>query len=150
MAGSMEPRPGEGRFDALVRWLGAKDAKTEQFAVTMLCQVGKQAALPLIMEAMSRGKRSKHRVAILDVVQRIGGPLLPEEWLRLRSLFQHRDPAVRRKAAEVIMSMAPGGAPTSDAELAMMRIFNPLLAVPPRRRVRPRRPFSPPVRRRLD
>ncbi len=94
MAKSTEPRPGEGRFDALVRLLGSKDPQTRQEAAAMLRQAGKPAAPPLVNEAIKPGKRSHHRIAILDVVQQIGGPLGPDDMSRLQDLLRHRDPCV--------------------------------------------------------
>jgi hypothetical protein len=134
MAKSTEPRPGEGRFDTLVRLLGSKDPQTRQEAAAMLRQVGKPVAPPLVIEAIKPGKRPQHRIAILDVVQQIGGPLGPDDMFRLQDLLRHRDPAVCRKAEQVIMSMAPGGMPKTDAELAMARTLNPFLRPPPNRR----------------
>ena len=130
MAISMEPRPGEGRFDLLLRWLTSKDMKKNQFAVNTLCGLGKPVVSALVMEAILPGKRAQLRIALLDVVQRIGGPLGPEDMFRLRDLLLHRNHAVRRKAEEVIMSMAPGGVPKTDAELAMARTLNPFLRPP--------------------
>jgi hypothetical protein len=126
----MEPPGGEGRFDVLVRWLGLEDPQKNSLAVEMLCHLGKEVVASLIQAAIEPGKRSHHRVAILDVVERIGGPVGWDEMSGLQSLLRHNDPNVALKAERVIMSMSPGGVPTSPEGLAMMRAFNPFLAVP--------------------
>jgi hypothetical protein len=74
------------------------------------------------------------------VVQKIGGPLGPDDMFRLQDLLRHRDPAVCRKAEQVILSMSPGGVPKTDAELAMARTLNPFLTIPPRHLPRRRTP----------
>lgn len=134
MAKSTDPRPGDGRFDTLVRWLGSKDRQKFQFAVITLCGLGQAAAMPLVIEATRPGKRSQHRIAILNLVQKIGGPLDPEDMFRVQDLLRHRDLGVRRKAEEVIMSMSPSSLPKTDVALAMARTFNPFLQPPLSRR----------------
>ena len=129
-------RPGEGRFGMLVRWLGLKDTAKKEKAVEMLCRVGKPVTPLLVCEATKPGKRSQHRVAILDVVRRIGGPFELDEVFALQSLLRHRVPAVRQKAEETIMAASPCGAPDSPETAAMMRAFNPLLRVIPHRPIR--------------
>ena len=52
----------------------------------------------------------------------------------LQSLLRHRNPGVGQKAEQVIMSMIPGGPPTSPEAAALARAFNPFLAPLPRRR----------------
>ena len=129
-------RPSQGRFDLLIKWLGLKDPQKKGEAVSLLCRAGRLATPLLVQEAIKSGKRSQHRIAILDVVQQIGGPLGMDELLNLQSLIQHRDPGVRQKAEQVIMAVGPCGLPTSAKELALMRIFNPFLAPPIQRPTR--------------
>ena len=142
MAGRMEPRPGEGRFDTLIRLLGQKDPQTRQEAAAMFCQVGKQAVPPLIREVLKPGKRSQHRVAILDVVQQIGGPLGFDEMSGLQLLLRNRALDVREKAERVIISLRPGDMPDTPEDLALERAFNPFLRPLPHRPRRARRPRS--------
>lgn len=93
---TIEPPPGEKNFDTLVKWLNSKDPQKRLVATTVLCRVGKPTAPLLVFEAIKPGKRSQHRIALLDVVQQIGGPLGPEQLFSLRDLPRHRDPAVCR------------------------------------------------------
>jgi hypothetical protein len=92
---------------------------------------GKPAVEPLAQEAIRDGRTAKHRIAILDVIQQIGGPFGPGELFSLQSLLQHGDPGVRAKAEAIIMSMGSSGLPDSPIRAVFMRAFNPLLAVPP-------------------
>ena len=135
MAGITDPRPGEGRFDTLIRLLGVKDPQTRQEAAAMFCRVGKLAVRGLVHEALKRGRRSQHRIAILDVVQKIGGPLGNEDMFRLQSLLGHHDSGVRAKAELVIMSLCRGIPDTLEA-LALERDCNPFLQPLPRGRPR--------------
>lgn len=127
MATITEPRPGECRFTALVRLLGAKDSQIRQQAAAMFRQLGKPAALALVYEAVKPGVRSQHRIAILDVIEQIGTPLGIENMLVLQSLLRHRHPAVRTKTERTIMAMSPGGFPKTPKSLAAERVFNPYL-----------------------
>jgi len=135
MAAITEPRPGEGRFDTLIRLLGLEDPQTRQEAAAMFCQVGKPAVKALIQEACKRGRQSQHRIAILSVVEQIGGPLDFKEMFSLQSLLGHRDPDVREKAVEAIMSLSPGGVPKNAEDAASMFAFNPFLQPPLNRQV---------------
>jgi len=140
MAKITEPRSGEERFDTLIRLLGVKDPQTRQEAAAMFCQVGKPAVPCLIHEALKPGRRSQHRVAILDVVQQIGSPLEFEDMFSLQYLLGHDDPGVRAKTEQVVMSLTPGGIPDSAEELALERILNPFLQPLPAYRPRRTRP----------
>lgn len=144
MAGTMEPHPGQ-RFETLIRWLGLKDPQKNDMAVTMFCRLGKPVVHSLIQEAFKRGKRSPHRVAILDLVERIGGPFQHDDIFSLRLLLRHRDPGVRAKAERVLISMRPGPLPDTPEDLAAERAFNPYLqSLPDLRRRQPQgtRPTS--------
>ena len=77
------------------------------------------------------GKRSRYRIAILDVVQALGGLFGPDEMFGLQSLLRHRNPGVCQKMKWVIMAASPCGLPKSSEALAMMRTFNPYLHLPP-------------------
>jgi hypothetical protein len=133
MVGAMESRPDKGRFDILVLWLALKNPQKNQAAVAILRHLGKPAVPLLIHEAIKPGKRAHHRIAILEVVRQIGGPVGLDEMLGLQSLLRHRNLGVRQKAERVIMSMSTGGVPSSPEGLATMRAFNPFLAVPSQR-----------------
>jgi hypothetical protein len=134
MDGITEPCPGEGRFDTLIRLLGVKDQQLRQDAAAMFCQVGKPIVPTLVHEAQRPGRRQQHRIAILDVVQQIGGPIEPDALFGLQSLLRHHDAAISAKVEQVIMSLSPGGVPKSPEGLALERVFNPFLAIPPSRR----------------
>jgi hypothetical protein len=129
--------PCSGSLDLVIGWLGGKDAEKVEKATSILRRLGRQVIEFLILEATKPGKRSQHRIAILDVVQKIGGPVGVDELFGLQTLYQHADPNVRAKAEQVIMSLSPGGVPDSSEDAAVMRAFNPFLAIPPR--CRPRR-----------
>ena len=124
-------------FATLIKWLGIADEQNHRVAVTMLLRLGQEVTPLLVREAIRPGKRSKHRIAILDVVQQIGGPLEMDELFSLQSLLQDCDPHVRAKATVVIMSASPGGVPKTPEAAALALAFNPFLATPPR--CRPRR-----------
>jgi hypothetical protein len=127
-----ESVPGTHYFDILVKWLGLNHPQKNRAAVTWLCRLDKPAVPLLVQEAIKPGKRSQHRVAILDVIERIGGPLGPDEMFGLQSLLRHSDPRVREKAEQVIMAASTPGLPDSPEGIALMRAFNPFLATPPR------------------
>lgn len=126
--------PGENEFDFLVRWLSLDDRQKNQFAITVLCRLGLRFAPPLILAAIRDGKPPRHRIAILDVVQQIGGPLGLNELMNLQSLLRHRSLGVRSKAAQVIMAVGPCGLPKTPEDLASDLALNPFLQPLPSRR----------------
>ena len=136
MQESMEEGPHRGNLDLVIGWLDGQDKEKLEKAISILRRLGKPVVAFLILAAAKPGKRSEHRVRILDLVQQIGGPLGMVEMCGLQSLLQHDDPNVRAKAERVIMSMSPGGIPETPEGLAMMRAFNPFLRVPTRGRPR--------------
>ena len=93
--------PGTHRFDKLVKWLSVKDPQKNRAAVTLLSRLGRPGMELLVEEAAGPGKQLDHRVAILDVVARIGEPLGPTEFFTLQSLLHHKVPRVAAKVAEV-------------------------------------------------
>ena len=129
VAGITEPRQGE-RFSTFVRWLSSKDFQKREKAIAMFCQVGKGIVPALIQETIRPGKRSQHRIAILEVIEQIGGPVGFDDMCRLQSLLGQRAPSVCQKAAEVIMSLGPGGPPKSPEDAAAMLDSNPFLRPP--------------------
>lgn len=124
-----QTQPNRVRFDALVRRLSSEDPETREAAAKVFCGVGRLAAELLVQEAVKPDKRLEHVIAILDVVQRIGGPPTLEEMFSLQSLLLHQNPAVQSKAAMAIMAMSPGGLPDNPETIELMRVFNPFLRV---------------------
>ena len=92
--------PDTHRFEKLVKWLGLKDPQKNRAAVTLLSRLGRPGMELLVEEAAGPGKQPDHRVAILDVVARIGEPLGPTEFFTLQSMLRHKVPRVAEKAAE--------------------------------------------------
>ena len=86
-------------FDMVIGWLIDRDAKKREVAVSILTRLGPPAVSLLIDEAISANKKSEHRIAILGVIERIGGTLGLDEAVGLQSLTWHPDPGVRSKAA---------------------------------------------------
>ena len=117
-----------------IKWLGGKHRAKSEAAATLLCRLGTPVGPLLIREATASGRRPQHRIAILDVLQRIGGPLGSDELYGLQYLIEHPDADVRQKAKQVIMAAGPCGLPGSPQAAARTQAFNPLLASPPRRR----------------
>ena len=148
MDAELEYNSTENRFITLVRWLGLNDPQRKQKAADFLCCAGTPASRLLIEEAIKPGKESHHRIAILDVVQRIGGPLGPDELFGLQSLLQDRNPDVGRKAEVVIMSLSPSGLPDSPEAAARMRLLNPFLTPIPRGRKSSSKSFKSKCRQR--
>jgi len=132
------------RFDQFVTWLGSKDAAKNRMAATILSRLGRPGMEELVVEAVAPGKQPDHRIAILDVVARIGVPLGPDEFFALQTLLRHRVPRVREKAAEVFVALSPGGMPNSPCAAAFMRAFHPAFWTPPchRRKSSPRREYN--------
>jgi hypothetical protein len=118
----------------VIGWLIDRDAKKREVAVSILTRLGPPAVSLLVGEASKPGRRAEHCIAILDVVQQIGGLPEPSTMFGLQSLLGHGSPSVREQAERTIMSMSPAGIPDSPAGIAMMRAFNPFLQAPPRRR----------------
>ena len=125
-----EPQPGEGTFDMLIRLLDEKDEQIRHAAAAIFCQVGKQISPGLIREAHMSDRSYPHRIAILSVVQQIGGPLGFDEIFGLWTLLWHPDAGIRAKVADVLCCLGPNGPPTTPAELALLRENNPLLPRP--------------------
>jgi hypothetical protein len=120
-------------FDTVIGWLADQDERKREAATSILTRLGPPAVTLLVEEASKPGKRAEHCVAILDIVQQIGGPPEPSTIFGLQSLLGHHSTAVREKAEQVIMSFAPCGIPDSSVAAAMMRTVNPFLQTPPRR-----------------
>ena len=137
MEGIIETAPTTHYFDTLVKWLGLRDPQKNRAARTLLCRLGTPATPLLVQEAIRPGTRAGHVIAILDVVQQIGGPFGPDELFGLQSLLRHRNRHVVQAAEQIIMSASPCGPPDSPESAALMRAFNPFLTPPPR--CRPRR-----------
>ena len=134
---SMQTHTRCGRFDRLVNWLAVKDPQKNRAAVTHLSRPGRRGMEVLIDEAIGRGKQPDQRIAILDVVVRIGEPLGPTEFFKLQSLLHHKVPRVREKAAEVFMALSASGPPKSPEAATFLRRFHPAFWTPPRRSRRP-------------
>ena len=91
MADTMQNDPGRRRFALLIKWLGITDEQRHRAAVTHFVRLGRDVVPLLVVEAIKPGKRSPHRVALLDVIQKIGGPLELDEMCGLQFLLRHRD-----------------------------------------------------------
>jgi len=128
--------PSTSNLDLVIRWLDSKIDKEKEAAISIFCRVGQPAVEPLIQAAIKPGMRSLHLIAILEVIQAIGGSFELDEIFALQSLLRHRSPDVREKTEEVIMAASPCGMPDDPEGLALMRIVNPFLRTPPRPRGR--------------
>jgi hypothetical protein len=124
----------QGDIGVLVNWLGRNDPERSHIAHMVLCCMGPEVAPILVREAIRRGRNVQHRLVILDVMQRIGGPLGMDEILLLQGMLGDRNPRIRRKAELVIMAVGPCGLPESPEDEAFMRAFNPFLQPFPRLR----------------
>jgi len=102
----------QGGLDLMIEWLRTKDKRKNEAAVSILCRVGEPVIEFLALEAVKPGRRPDHRVRLLDVIQRIGGPLSPADHYRISSLLKHRAAKVRDKAAEVLGLLSPDGPPS--------------------------------------
>ena len=126
----VEPRCDEGSFDRLIRLLGEEDEQLRQETAASLCQMGRPIVLALIREANRSGRKYEHRIAILSVIQQIGGPLGFDEIFGIWTMLGHPDAGIRAKVADVLCYLSPNGPPTTPEELALMREINPLLPKP--------------------
>lgn len=102
----------QGSLDRMIDWLRTKDKRKNETAASILCRAGEPVVEFLALEAIKPGKRPDHRVRLLDVIQRIGGPLGPADHYRISSLLKHRAAKVRAKAAEVLEALSPDGPPS--------------------------------------
>ena len=117
--------PDTHHFDKLVKWLSLKDPRKNHAAATLLSRLGRPGMELLVEEAAGPGKQPDHRIAILNVVVRIGEPLGPDEFFTLQSMLHHKVPRVAEKAAEVFAALSPGGIPKSSEDAAIFRTFHP-------------------------
>jgi hypothetical protein len=101
MTNSIQTRPAS-EFDMVIGWLIDHDAKKRDVAVSILTRLGPPAVSMLVEEAISADKEAEHRIAILGVIERIGGTLELDDAVRLRSLIWHPDPSVRDKAEKAV------------------------------------------------
>jgi hypothetical protein len=125
--------PDTNRFEKLIKWLGLKDPQKKRAAGTLLSRLGRPGMEVLVEEAAGPGKQPDHRVAILDVVARIGEPLGPTEFFTLQSMLRHKVPRVAEKVAEVFAALSPGGIPESPEDAALFQTFHPAFwTTPPR------------------
>ena len=67
----------QGGLDLMIEWLRTKDKLKNETASSILCRVGEPVVEFLALEVIKPGMRPDHRVRLLDVIQRIGGPLGP-------------------------------------------------------------------------
>jgi hypothetical protein len=96
------------KFEMVIGWLIDRDAKKREVAVSILMRLGPPAVSLLVEEAISADKKAEHRIAILGVIERIGGTLELDDAVGLRSLIWHPDPGVRSKAEQTISSLRLG------------------------------------------
>lgn len=122
--------PGTHEIERPIGWLSLDDPQKNQAAVKSLCRMGHPATARLIAEADKPGRSAQHRLALLGIIQRIGGPLGQAEFRSLRSLLRHPNPGVREKAEQIIRSASPRGLPDSPGS-DLMQAYG-LLFQPPR------------------
>jgi hypothetical protein len=75
--------PDEEQFEVLLGWLATKHANRNAVAAAVLQRAGAAAVPRLILEAASSGKQPPHRLRILEVIERIEGPLEPNAFMDL-------------------------------------------------------------------
>lgn len=106
---TVQTPPAGSRFAMVVAWLVDQDERKREAAVSILGRLGEPGVPHLVQEAIGANKQAEHRIALLDIIQQIGGPLELDDSVKLRTLFFHRDPAVRDKAEAVGRFMYRGG-----------------------------------------
>lgn len=106
-----QDRPAYPYWDCVIEWLRTKNRRKNEAAESILCRLGKPVVEFLIREVLQPGKRPDHRVRLLNVIQRIGGPLGPEEYYGIRKLLAHEVTRISEKASEVLTALSPGGPP---------------------------------------
>ena len=133
--------PGENRFQQLIEALRRKDPKLNASAAEVFCVAGKVVVPLLVREALGPGKHPNHRIRILDVIQRIGGPL-GVDFLDFIRLLRHPVQRVCEKAAEVVAALRPGGQSGSGSTKDLAALFLASGVPPWTTRRRPRRRSS--------
>ena len=133
--------PHSGSFDLMIAWLGGRDEEKVAKAASILLGIGQPVVEYLIREANKPGKRSQHRIAILDVIRQSAAHSDPTRCLAFRPSCGTAIPVSASRRRQVIMAASPCGVPKSPEGLALMRAFNPYLTSPAR--------LCPPRRTRL-
>ena len=102
---------GENNVDRMIQGLRRKAPLLNALCSEVLIRahVNSDANLVprLVSEAALPGKQPDHRVRILNVIQRIGEPLAPDDFFTMMGLTGHRVEKVARKATEVIIRLRP-------------------------------------------
>jgi hypothetical protein len=124
-------------YDILMKWLCGTDPQNRCTAIEFFRRLGRLATSSLIYEAIKPGTKPQHRIAILDAVEQIGGPLGFDDMCRLQSLLQYGDRNVARKAKHIIKALGRAGLVSNPGSATLQSTFNPFLGVSQRR---PRRP----------
>jgi hypothetical protein len=107
-----EQRPdGDSGFDRMINGLRKKDRRLNERCADMLIRTHKELGAnivhPLVNEAALPGKQPNHRVRLLDVVQRIGESLDPDDFFTVMLLANHQVEKVAKKAVELIAELRP-------------------------------------------
>lgn len=102
---------GNSAFDKMIEGLRRKRPKLNELCADVLIRTHKEAGAnivhPLVTEAALPGKHPNHRVRLLDVVQRIGEPLGPEDFFTVMHLANHQVDKVAKKAVELMVALRP-------------------------------------------
>jgi hypothetical protein len=102
---------GDSGFDKMINGLRRKDPKLNAICADLLIrsqtELGANIVHPLVNEAVLPGKHPNHRIRILDVVQRIGESLDPDDFFTVMLLANHQVEKVAKKAVELIAELRP-------------------------------------------
>jgi hypothetical protein len=142
MNGKTQERPVTNYFGRLVGLLALDDQRMNEKAAEVFCRLGRLSRELLIREVRKPGKTAEHRNRILDVVERIGGPLGVDEFFDCQQLLHSDDPVVRSKVEKVLWTLSPCGPPKTPQAEALFRALHPAYWNPPKRRCRRKWPAS--------
>ena len=92
------------QFDMLIQGLYGSDADERDRALVTFARLGERAIPLLVAQAVKPGLLPHQRVRILDVIQKIGGPLGVDEFFAIHTLLTHRSKHVRIRTAGVMVA----------------------------------------------
>ncbi len=102
MSAMKQTRPSDGLLDMLVEWVGSNNVDELIRALTVFLYMGSPTIEFLIRAAVKPGMTVEHQRRLLDLAQRIGGPLNSLARSQLQLLCRHGDSAIRPKAKQVL------------------------------------------------
>jgi len=103
--------------------LARKGSKKQWAGEYVLLNAGPDVVSFLVKAATGPERKRAHRLRLLDLIQRAGGPLSAQDCADLFAMSREASPTVHDKVIEVLTSLCPDGAPPAISDEDMKPIM---------------------------